>query len=337
MPSARTRKGDAEVEAEVSSIAGKEREPKQPKVVQAPLFTLTGRGELSQPTADIPALSAQSSLDVARWWFKRDLEQQKRPINTIDSYMYDLALFQQSLGNKTLDHIDKTDLANFLGQANSKSTRKRRLTSLQGLYRYLVDKEKVLATNIADNFFPDYIPLKTPRTLFPHEQEEILDAAQAENARTYLITYLLLKLGLTRTELLALKVDHVDVSDVDRPIVYIYYDEVRWQPKERKLSAGSEFTGAFLEYVEKYRPVARVFNLLPQSVNKIVDRIAEEAGINKKVTPQSLRDTFAVEQAKAGADEKKLLEILGLAPESRNRKSVQRYIKLAAPPVAGVI
>ena len=80
-----------------------------------------------------------------------------------------------------------------------------------------------------------------------------------------------------------------------------------------------------------------MFNLLPQSINKIVDRIAEAAGINKIVTPQSLRDTFAVEQAKAGADEKKLLAILGLAPDSRNRKSVQRYIKLAAPPVAGVV
>ena len=71
----------------------------------------------------------------------------------------------------------------------------------------------------------------------------ILDAAREENSRTYLITYLLMKLGLTRTELLALKVDHVDVaSDPDRPVVYIYYDEIRWQPKERKLSADAEFT-----------------------------------------------------------------------------------------------
>ena len=126
--------------------------------VQAELFTISARGELMQPVADIPALGPTSSLDVARWWFKRHLEQQKRPINTIDSYMYDLALFQSTLGNKTLDRIDKTDLANFLGQANNKSTRKRRLTSLQGLYRYLVNKEKVLEKNLADSFFPDYIP-----------------------------------------------------------------------------------------------------------------------------------------------------------------------------------
>jgi integrase/recombinase XerD len=307
------------------------------RAVQAPLFTLNARGELSEPVADIPALTAGSSLDVARWWFRRHLEQLKRPINTIDSYMYDLALFQSAVGNKSIDRINTTDVANFLGQANNKSTRKRRLTSLQGLFRYLVEKEKILAKNPADSFFPDYIPLKTPQTLFPQEQDLLLDVARAENSRTYLITWLLLKLGLTRTELLALKVDHVDDSNPDRPIVYIYYDEQRWQPKERKLAADADFAEAFRAYVGEYRPVSRLFNLLPQSVNKMVDRIAEEAGISKRVTPQSLRDTFAVEQAKAGADEKKLLQILGLAPDSRNRKSVQRYIKLAAPPVAGVV
>jgi integrase/recombinase XerD len=311
--------------------------PSVPRAVQAELFTVNPRGELVQPMADIPALRKESSFDVARWWFRRHLEQQHRPINTIDSYMYDLALFQQGLGNKTLDRINVTDIANFLGQANSKSTRKRRLTSLQGIYRYLVDREKVIDRNLADSFSPDYIPLKTPHTLFPQEQEQMLDAAYAENARTYLIIYLLMKLGLTRTELLALKVDHVDVGDPERPVVYVYYEEVRWQPKERKLAAGAEFTAAFEKYVEQYEPVSRMFNLLPQSINKIVARIADDVGITKRVTPQSLRDTFAVEQAKAGADENKLLQILGLAPDSRNRKSVQRYIKLAAPPVAGVV
>src|SRR5205823_3025221 len=155
--------------------------------------------------------------------------------------------------------------------------------------------------------------------------------------RTYMFTYLSRKLGLTHTELLALKVDHVDMSNPNQPIVYIYYEEARSRPKERKLAADAEFADAFQAYVAEYKPLVRMFNLLPQSVNKMVDRIAEEAGISKRVTPQSLRDTFAVDQAKAGADEKKLLAILGLAPDSRNRKSVQRYIKLAAPPVAGVV
>src|SRR6478735_5322273 len=79
------------------------------KVVQAPLFTVNARGELGQPMADVPALEATSSLEIARWWFRHHLEQLKRPINTIDSYMYDLALFQQSVGSKAIDKIGASD------------------------------------------------------------------------------------------------------------------------------------------------------------------------------------------------------------------------------------
>src|SRR5947209_5978440 len=182
----RTRNGNpGRSPADKSEGAGQD---KPGMAVQAPLFTLSARGELTDPVADIPAVSSTSSLDVARWWFRRHLEQLRRPINTIDSYMYDLAIFQSSVGNKTLDRINTTDVANFLGDANNKSTRKRRLTSLQGLFRYL-EKEKIIAKNPADSFFPDYIPLKTPQTLFPQEQEELLDAAKDENSRTYLITW----------------------------------------------------------------------------------------------------------------------------------------------------
>src|SRR5438552_5190183 len=123
--------------ADRSGGGAAEKRGREGTVVQAPLFTLNARGELTQPVADIPALKATSSLDVARWWFRRHLEQLRRPINTIDSYMYDLAIFQSGVGNKTLDRINTTDIANFLGDANNKSTRKRRLTSLQGLFRYL--------------------------------------------------------------------------------------------------------------------------------------------------------------------------------------------------------
>ena len=63
----------------------------------------------------------------------------------------------------------------------------------------------------------------------------------------------------------------------------------------------------------------------------MVDRVRKRAEITKEVTPQVLRHTFAVERAKDGAEEKELLELLGLADDPRNRASVARYIKLASP------
>jgi integrase/recombinase XerD len=250
--------------------------------------------------------------------------------------MYDLALLQDFIGPKPVERITPADVRRFLDLAQNKSTRKRRLTSIGGLFRYLIKDEKILTEDPSDKFFPDFIQLKTPQVLFPDEQDRLLDAAKAENLRTYLIVRLLLKLGLTRAELLALKVDHIDMSDADHPLVYIFYEDVRWQPKERKLAATAEFGEAFRRFVLEYKPERRLFEMMPQSVNKLVDRVAADAGITKRVTPQSLRDTFAVEQAKNGATETKLLQILGLAPDSRNRRSVQRYTKLAQPPVAGV-
>ena len=40
-----------------------------------------------------------------------------------------------------------------------------------------------------------------------------------------------------------------------------------------------------------------------------------------------------VDQALAGADQKHLLALLGLADDPRNRASVNRYLRLAEPPV----
>ncbi|HMA36273.1 MAG TPA: site-specific integrase, partial [Chloroflexia bacterium] len=309
---------------------------KQPVPYQPPLFTLTGRGELMRPVAEIPNLTVTSSLEVARWWYRRHLEQERRPLNTITSYMYDLALLQDFIGPKAINRISDGDVRRFLDLAQNKSTRKRRLTSIGGLFRYLIKDERILTEDPSDKFFPDFIQLKTPQVLFPDEQERLLDSGYAENLRTFLIVWLLLKLGLTRAELLALKVDHIDMSDEDQPLVYIFYEDVRWQPKERKLAASREFGEAFRKFLMEYKPERRLFDMMPQSVNKLVDRVALAADISKRVTPQSLRDTYAVEQAKIGATETKLLQILGLAPDSRNRRSVQRYTKLAAPPIAGV-
>ena len=59
----------------------------------------------------------------------------------------------------------------------------------------------------------------------------------------------------------------------------------------------------------------------------------DAAGMDRTVTPQTLRHTFAVERARAGADAGHLLELLGLVDDPRNRASVDRYLRLAEPPL----
>lgn len=316
------------------------RRPRQPdpkvaalRAIQPPLFSINNKGELVKPNLDIPALTATSTLDIARWWFRSHLEQLNRPKNTIASYMYDLVGFEETSGAKSLDKINKDDVANYLGQSQKKSTRKRRLTSLGAFFKYLIQIEKVIDRDPTDNFYADFVPLKIPTVLNPTEQTTLLEAANHENVRTFLMVYFMLRLGFTRTELLAIQPEHVNLSDPQNPRVYVFYEDQRWSKKQRELKAdATAFTPAFQRYMSEFEPGRKLFEMLPQSVNKLVERVAREANINKKVTPQSLRDTFAVEEAKAGGNVTHLLNILGLAPDPRNKMSVDRYIKLAARP-----
>lgn len=345
----RTSAGESITELELSSpapVSGgstpnpQRRRPRQadPKVaalraIQPPLFSINNKGELVKSNLEIPALTPTSSLDVARWWFRSHLEQLNRPKNTIASYMYDLVGFEEASGSKSLDKINKDDVANYLGQSQKKSTRKRRLTSLGAFFKYLIQIEKIIERDPTDNFYADFVPLKTPIVLNNTEQAALLEAANRENVRTFLMVYFMLRLGFTRTELLAIQPEHVNLSDPQNPRVYVFYDDQRWSKKQRELKAdGNTFTPAFQRYIGEFAPGRKLFEMLPQSVNKLVERVAREANINKKVTPQSLRDTFAVEEAQAGGNVTHLLNILGLAPDPRNRMSVDRYVKLAARP-----
>ena len=306
-----------------------------PRSTQPPLFDLAkaAHGKYAPLIGGIGALAATSALPVARFWYRRHLEQSQHPHNTVESYLYDLTIFEQVIGLKPINEISARDVARYLGESNTRSTRKRRLTSVSGLFKWLVGKAQILEHDPTESFYPDHIPLKTPRPLFVAEQHAILAAARADATRSAALVWLLLRLGLTRGEALSVRADHIDLADPLRPVVYIFYDNPRWRGKERKLEADAEFAALYDAFVAEYTPAVRLFELLPQSVNKLTERVARAAGIGKHVSPQTLRDTYAVEQARAGADELQLLALLGLADDPRNRISVRRYIKLAAPAI----
>lgn len=288
--------------------------------------------ERARPTPKSPGpLQSASKLAVARFWYRRYLEQGQHPHNTVASYLYDLSIFEQVVGPKPINEVTSRDIARYLGEANSRSTRKRRLTSISGLFKWLVNSAKMLEHDPTESFYPDHIPLKTPRPLLPEEQEAFMQAARSDSSRSAVICWLMLNLGLSRGELLQLRHEHLELADPEAPLVYVFYENPRWTDKERRLQATPEFIELYEPFRAEYAPEERLFEMLPQSVNKLTDRVARHAGISKRVTPQSLRDTFAVEQAKLGADEVELLSILGLADDPRNRMSVRRYINLAAP------
>ena len=109
-----------------------EREAASRAADQLSLFAPGPAGSFTPLLGGLAPLTAQSSLDLARAWYRRELEQAKRPVNTIESYCYDLVVLEKLIGLKPIETIDQTDIARLLGDANGRSTRKRRLTSVRG-------------------------------------------------------------------------------------------------------------------------------------------------------------------------------------------------------------
>jgi integrase/recombinase XerD len=300
---------------------------------QLPLFAPGPAGAFHPVLGGLPVLSSQSSLELARAWYRRELMQASRPSNTIESYCYDLAVLEKLIGPKPIDTISQTDIAHLLGDANGRATRKRRLTSVRRFFRFLIDDARVLRVDPTEGHYPHTISLRSPVPLFPSEQEALLAAAADDEPWSLPAIWLMLRLGLTRAELLALRREHIDLEDPSGPVVYVFYDEPTKRGKERKLAAGEDFTSIYAAYLDARSPVDLLFPIGPQAINGMVDRVRAAAGIQKDVTPQTLRHTFAVDRANAGAAEEDLLAVLGLADDARNRASVQRYLKLASPPL----
>lgn len=298
---------------------------------QLPLFAPGAAGSFTTLPGGLAPLTAASPLPLARAWYRRELQQARRPKNTIESYSYDLARLELQTGPIPVERINRKHIARFLSDAGTRTTRKRRLTSVRRFFRFLIDDARVLKIDPSDGYYPHQIELRTPMPLFADEQSAILAAAGADEHWAAPAVWLMLGLGLARSELLALRRDHIDLSDPDRPIVYVFYDDAKKRSKERKLAADEQFARLLDSYLGESEPLDRLFTVGPPAINSMVSRVAKQAGITKPVTPATLRHTFAVERAKLGANEEELLELLGLADDQRNRMSVDRYLKLAGP------
>ena len=127
--------------------------------LQPRLFEETAGGRHTAHISSVGPLQPESLLPVARYWYRRHLEQAQHPANTISSYMYDLAIFEQVVGPKAIHKVTSRDIAHYLGEANSRSTRKRRLTSVSGFFKWLVNGARMLQADPTGSFYPDHIPL----------------------------------------------------------------------------------------------------------------------------------------------------------------------------------
>ena len=152
------------------------------------------------------------------------------------------------------------------------------------------------------------IPKKVPIVLTKDEVSKLIGAAG--NPKHKLALELLYSSGLRLSELVNMK-----VSDLE-PAEKVGWVRSGKGAKDRLIILSDRFVKDLEKYIKKnpgqtYLFSARSDKLSHRTVQQLVKACTERAGINKKVSPHTLRHSFATHLLEAGVDIRKIQELLG--------------------------
>ncbi|GAB4360887.1 MAG: site-specific tyrosine recombinase XerD [Methylohalobius crimeensis] len=243
-------------------------------------------------------------------------------VNTLKAYATDLKRFAEWLGKSPLE-ANQEQVARYLGHrfhtgASARSSA-RLLSSLRKFYRYLL-REGLIETDPCAGIESPYLGRSLPDTLSEAEVESLLQAPDSDQMlglRDRAMIEVLYATGLRVSELVAMKVNQVDRNLGVARI---------WGKgnKERLVPLGEEALAWLDAYWIKSRPellgvrqspylfvTRRGGPMTRQAFWHLIKRYARQAGIDKPLSPHTLRHAFATHLINHGADLRVVQMLLG--------------------------
>jgi integrase/recombinase XerD len=250
--------------------------------------------------------------------------------NTLEAYRTDLLQFGRFLDERGVSAVDaqSSDVADFLtglangeGKAASPATIHRKAACLRSFYRHL-RREGVRESDPTASLTAPRRGRKLPQVLTRGEVERLLSQPRGTEPaalRDRALLELMYACGLRASEAIGLEVADVDLEDGTL--------RARGKgSKERIVPIGQSALRALRAYLErgrqglvKGRPEPRLFvnfrggPLTRQGLYKIVRRHAQTAGLADRMSPHTLRHTFATHLLAGGCDLRSVQEMLGHA------------------------
>ena len=186
---------------------------------------------------------------------------------------------------------------------DSYSSRSRALatSAIRFLYKEILNKLAVVA-RIKNPKKAEYVPT----VLSKEEIQALINAAKTQKSK--LIIAFLYSTGIRVSELVNLKVNDLDL-EACKGIVKGKGN------KQRVIFLNKGLAEKLKEYLQNKKPESYIFSdekpITARNVQKIIKRAAKKAGLNKKVTPHTLRHSFATHHLEEGTDIRRIQVLLG--------------------------
>jgi integrase/recombinase XerD len=279
---------------------------------------------------------AISPLERAtRGWLDHLRVERGAAANTLSSYRRDVARYQQFLHGRGISDpaaVVETDVTDFLASLRegapghpplSASSAARTLVAVRGLHRFLA-LEGETGADPAGAVAPPKTPRRLPKAISVNEVERLLSAASLGDPpaglRDRAMVEVLYGAGARISEAVGLDVDDIDL---EQGSVRLFGKG----SKERVVPIGSYAQKAVTAYAVSARPAMalkgkgtpalflnqRGGRLSRQGAWGAIHAAAERADLGAKVSPHTLRHSFATHLLDGGADVRVVQELLGHA------------------------
>ncbi len=262
--------------------------------------------------AHVPTVSADYIAEVQAFaleLMRKKLKTRNYSPSTQKTYIDQFKLFIHFFPNSHPEDLGRAEIEHYIMHCIEKkkvspSTQNQVINAIKFFYEKVLKQER--KTYDLDR------PMK--ETALPEvlSQEEVIQIFEAiSNTKHRLMLMIVYASGLRRSELLNLQVGDVDL---DRCVVFIRRGKGK---KDRQSIMAQSLIPAVQDYLDQYKPNYWLFEgrqrerYSASSLQAILKRAAEKAGIKKRVRLHMLRHSFATHLLESGTSTRYIQELLG--------------------------
>jgi integrase/recombinase XerD len=249
-------------------------------------------------------------------------------LNTTEAYARDLRRlreYSEEYSKKSLLELEGKDISHYIWHLNasgySSTSVARALAAIKSFFNYLY-RNRLISQLPTSSLQSPKLPKKLPSVLSAEEVTRLLESitvADALTCRDRAMLEVLYGAGMRVSELVGLRVE-----DICLELSYLRCHGKG--NKERIVPLGKTAIGYLKQYLDYYRPILQAgFDsevlFVGSKGNKITRQFfwrklkeyGIKAGITKKISPHTLRHSFATHLVEGGADLRSVQEMLGHA------------------------